>query len=250
MSVVESTDAFDAARALGIDGPLQAFNAAGVLSTSDVHVALRLSRLGAVDDDVVTIGAAFAARAPRLGHVCVDLAAIRATASSDTDLPADLDTLPWPDPVQWLERLAASPMVGEARPLHLDGTNLYLDRLWADERAVAADLRGRAAPGAPGVDPATLAAGLHALFGGGDDPDLQRMAAAAAVLRRVAVVAGGPGTGKTRTVARVLALLDAQADAAGRGHRSSPWRRRRARRRPASRKRCAAVPTTCRSTTR
>ena len=215
MTVVEGIDAYDAGLALGIDGPLQAFNAAGVLSTSDVHVALRLSRLGAVDDDVVALGAAFAARAPRLGHVCVDLAAIRATASSDTDLPSDLDALPWPDPARWLERLATSAMVGDARPLHLDGSNLYLDRLWTDERAVAADLRVRAATPAPGVDGATLAAGLDELFGGDDDPDLQRIAAAAAVLRRVAVVAGGPGTGKTRTVARVLALLDAQADAAG-----------------------------------
>ena len=38
----------------------------------------------------------------------------------------------------------------------------------------------------------------------------------AAVLRRVAVVAGGPGTGKTTTVARILALLAEQAGAAGR----------------------------------
>ncbi|HEX4163620.1 MAG TPA: exodeoxyribonuclease V subunit alpha [Acidimicrobiales bacterium] len=214
MTLLEGSP-YDAALALGIEGPLHEFNAAGVLSTSDVHVALRLAGLGAVDDDVVTLGAAFAARAPRLGHVCVDLASIRATASSDTDLPADLDALPWPDPAGWIERMAASPLVGDGRPLHLDGTNLYLDRLWADERAVAADLRLRAATPAPGVDGPTLATGLHALFGGDDDPDLQRMAAAAAVLRRVAVVAGGPGTGKTRTVARVLALLDAQAGAAG-----------------------------------
>ena len=41
----------------------------------------------------------------------------------------------------------------------------------------------------------------------------QRMAAATAVLRRVSVIAGGPGTGKTTTVARVLALLEAQATA-------------------------------------
>ena len=47
-------------------------------------------------------------------------------------------------------------------------------------------------------------------------PDLQRMAAATAVLRPVSVVAGGPGTGKTTTVARVLALLDEQAVGAGR----------------------------------
>jgi exodeoxyribonuclease V alpha subunit len=109
--------------------------------------------------------------------------------------------------------LAANAMVGDARPLHLEGTNLYLDRLWADERAVAADLRERAATPAPGVDVPTLAAGLRELFTSAEDPDLQRMAAAACVLRRVAVVAGGPGTGKTRTVARVLALLDAQAEA-------------------------------------
>jgi exodeoxyribonuclease V alpha subunit len=214
MTVVQGGDAYDAAFALGIVGPLHDFNAAGVLSTSDVHVALRLTRLGAVDDEVVALGAAFAARAPRLGHVCVDLAEIRGTASSDTDLAADLDTLPWPDPARWLERLATSSMVGDARPLQLDGTNLYLDRLWADERAVAADLRERSATPAPGVDGPTLAAGLRELFKSKEDPDLQRMAAAACVLRRVAVVAGGPGTGKTRTVARVLALLDAQAEAA------------------------------------
>jgi exodeoxyribonuclease V alpha subunit len=214
MTVVEGTDAYDSALALGLEGPLHEFNVAGVLSTSDIHVALRLTRLGEVDDEVVALGAAFAARAPRLGHVCVDLNEIRGTASSDTDLPADLDSLPWPDPAQWLERLAASAMVGDARPLHLDGTNLYLDRLWRDERAVAADLRMRAATPAPGVDVPTLAAGLRELFASDEDPDLQRMAAAACVLRRVAVVAGGPGTGKTRTVARVLALLDAQAEAA------------------------------------
>ena len=55
-----------------------------------------------------------------------------------------------------------------------------------------------------------LAEGLRRLFTG--DADLrQRLAAAAAVLRRFAVVAGGPGTGKTTTVARIVALLAEQA---------------------------------------
>ncbi len=66
------------------------------------------------------------------------------------------------------------------------------------------------------MDPILLAAGLTRLFDGNDQPDLQRMAAAVAVLRSVSVVAGGPGTGKTTTVARVLALLDEQASAGGR----------------------------------
>jgi exodeoxyribonuclease V alpha subunit len=215
VTVVEGNDTFDAALALGADGLLGEFNRAGVLSTSDVHVALRLARLGAIDDEAVRLGAALAARAPRLGHVCVDLAAIRDTASSDTDRPTDLDALTWPEPAGWLGRLAVSALVGDDRPLHLDGTNLYLDRLWLDERAVAADLRERAATPAAGVDGATLSLGLAELFDGSEDPDLQRLAAASAVLRRLAVVAGGPGTGKTRTVARVLALLDAQAVHAG-----------------------------------
>ena len=53
------------------------------------------------------------------------------------------------------------------------------------------------------------------LFDGEEDPDLQRLAAASAVLRGTSIIAGGPGTGKTTTVARVLALIDEQASAAG-----------------------------------
>src|SRR5690606_32784647 len=49
----------------------------------------------------------------------------------------------------------------------------------------------------------------------GEPPDWQRLAAATAVLRSFAVVAGGPGTGKTTTVGRILALLQEQARAAG-----------------------------------
>ena len=54
----------------------------------------------------VGLGIAFAARAPRLGHVCVDLRTIRHTASGDVDLPTDVDALPWPDPAAWLDALA------------------------------------------------------------------------------------------------------------------------------------------------
>jgi exodeoxyribonuclease V alpha subunit len=61
-----------------------------------------------------------------------------------------------------------------------------------------------------------LASGLERLFSSEDDPDFQRLAAASSVLRRFSVIAGGPGTGKTTTVARVLALLDDQAAARGR----------------------------------
>jgi exodeoxyribonuclease V alpha subunit len=214
VSEPEVLDVFDTRFVRGVHGPLHAFNAAGLLSTSDVHVALRLSRLGDTDDEVVALGAAFAARAPRLGNVCVDLATIHATADADTEVQADLGALPWPDPATWIRRLAASPVVGVDRPLHVEGSTLYLDRLWADECLVAAELGDRSDAPASGVDVELLRSGLAELFGHDDDPE-QRMAAATAVLRRLSVIAGGPGTGKTTTVARVLALLEAQAIAVG-----------------------------------
>ena len=207
MTTVEELEPFDVTMARRATGPLREFNLAGVLSPSDVHVALRLARLGGIDDDAVVLGTAFAARAPRLGHVCVDLHSIRHTASSDSDAPVDLGALPWPEPAAWLGRLSACPLVGADRPLHLEGPNLYLDRLWGDECLVASELTSRAAQPMDGVDEALLAAGLARLFPGDKEPDLQRLAAASAVLRRMSVIAGGPGTGKTTTVARALALL-------------------------------------------
>ena len=99
-------------------------------------------------------------------------------------------------------------------PLRLDGTRLYLDRYWREERQLAADLRAFAEADAGALDAALLDDGLARLFGGEDD-EQQRLAAAAAVRRRFAVVAGGPGTGKTTTVARIVALLAEQAAAAG-----------------------------------
>ncbi len=245
-------DAFDPRRALGAAGALGEFNAAGVLSAADVHVALRLGSLGGPDaPEPVLLAVAMAVRAPRLGHVHVDLARIRDTAAVDSDEPADLSALPWPAPGEWLAAVAGSELValGEpapaeaeaaagaaaagaaaagaaaagaaaagaasaACPLRLLGSRLYLDRYWALERRLAADLSRTASDPPAGIDLGVLADGLTRLFAGHTD-SRQSLAAACAVLSRLAVVAGGPGTGKTTTVARIVALLDEQAAAAG-----------------------------------
>ncbi|HET9769706.1 MAG TPA: exodeoxyribonuclease V subunit alpha [Acidimicrobiia bacterium] len=239
------TDPRDSRLALRATGLLGAFNAAGVLSAADVHVAVRLGRFGPEHDDGVLLAAGLAVRAPRLGHVHVDLATVRHTATVDVDVPVDLQALPWPDAESWVAAVAASPLVASGedgaddRPLRLIGSWLYLDRYWREERQVAADLAVRAEHAVQGVDLAALRAGLDRLFpaaagaspddparpddhgdaddGSGDDDgsNRQRLAAATAVLRPLAVVAGGPGTGKTTTVARILALVDEQARAAG-----------------------------------
>ncbi|MDQ6605834.1 MAG: exodeoxyribonuclease V subunit alpha, partial [Actinomycetota bacterium] len=100
------------------------------------------------------------------------------------------------------------------RPLRLVGTWLYLDRYWGIERQIAADLQAisRRRPGFVRDD--LLAEGLTRLFPG-QPGSRQSLAAASAVLQRLAVIAGGPGTGKTTTVARIVALLGEQAVAAG-----------------------------------
>ena len=90
----------------------RAFNEAGVLAAADVHVAARLAALAGERDEAVALAVALAVRAPRLGHVHVDLATIRGTAAVDTDEPIDLATLPWPDDrTTWIAGLAASELV-------------------------------------------------------------------------------------------------------------------------------------------
>ena len=166
---------------------------------------MRLAALASCEDEAALLAAALAVRGPRLGHVYVDLETIRDTATVDADEPVDLSALPWPD--DWLARVAASPLVavgedgGEDRPLRLVGSALYLDRYWREERQVARDLL--ALRSSLEVDEPLLHDGLARLF----DDDGQRAAAEMALRRRLAVVAGGPGTGKTTTVARILALL-------------------------------------------
>jgi exodeoxyribonuclease V alpha subunit len=211
-AIIEELDPFEARIAAGASGLLRAFNRAGVLSAADVHVARRLGRLGSEDDEGVLLAVALAVRAPRLGHVHVDLESIRDTAAVESENPVDLEALPWPDVEPWLAAVAASPLVADAgeadrtRPLRLERAWLYLDRYWSEEVAVADALSAmRDAPPAD-VDQRTLADGVARLFGLEADGD-QARAATEAVRRRFAVVAGGPGTGKTTTVARIVALL-------------------------------------------
>ena len=213
-------DPFDVRRSVRAAGPLAEFNAAGVNAAADVHVAVRLAGLAGESDEAVLLACALAVRAPRIGHVLVDLATIRETATVDTDQPVDVGALPWPGG-DWVARCAASPLVAEGddddavkRPLRLVGTSLYLDRYWREERQVAADLLVLGRRPAEGVDEDVLRAGLTRVFPDGGETR-QAAATSAAVRRRLAVVAGGPGTGKTTTVARIVALLCEQAAAAG-----------------------------------
>lgn len=218
-----AADPFDASVVLGAPPVLAEFNRAGVLAASDVHVAMRLARLGGEQDDDVVLAAALAVRGPRHGHVRVDLLEAAQTLTNDLDDSRAGQALPWPDPDDWTARLVASPLVSVGpdgpvdRPLRLVGTALYLDRYWRDEGAVASQLRTRLEAQDSDVDEAVLAEGLRRLFRSTDGSELQtdqRDGAETAIRRRLSVIAGGPGTGKTTTVAKVIALVFDQANAA------------------------------------
>ena len=111
----------------------------------------------------VTLAVALAVRAPRLGHVFVDLATIAQTATVESEEPVDLSALPWPAAGDWVQAVRSSTLVapgpgpsrrrgrgrrqgrGRGRrasaPLRLEGSRLYLDRYWREERRVAAGPR-------------------------------------------------------------------------------------------------------------
>jgi len=194
--IFATDDPFDARIALGATGLLRAFNEAGVLTAADVHVAARLGELGDEPDESVRLAVGLAVRGVRNGSVCVDL-----TQLSRVD-PA----LPWPDPDAWLQAVRASVLVGEGRPLRWEYDLLYLERYRRQEEQVRRDLLAREAQPAPTVHAELLAAGLLRLFPE-EDADQQRLAAEVAATQWTTVLGGGPGTGKTTTVARVLALL-------------------------------------------
>lgn len=207
------TDPFDGNLAHLADGLLRQFNEAGVLDVADVQIARRLAEIGGEENEQVMLATAFAARAPRLGHVCCDLGSIALSAATvDSEEPLDL---PWPDPPLWAEAVSSSPLCAEGGPLVLEGTLLYLRRYHAEECRVATQFLARATASGSGED-SGLAEELAASLFPGEADSLQRLACETALRGRLAVIAGGPGTGKTTTVARLLVAIDRHARSLGR----------------------------------
>lgn len=210
---------WDPRRAVSAAGLLAIFNAAGVLDAGDVHVASRLGARCGERDEAVLLACALAVRAPRLGHVCIDLERVAQTVTVDADRPVRIAELPWPEPGDWRARMASSVLVRPGRPddiapLRLDGSLLYLRRCLADEERVARDVIDRATAVHAPADEAALRESLTRLFPDAGD-ELQRAAAERVARGRFTVISGGPGTGKTTAVARALAVVCEQARAHG-----------------------------------
>ena len=146
------------------------------------------------------------------GHLCLDLDLLPALAE-EQDWPADWRALAESLREGGALRVPDSPLLaanseGEPghAPLVLDGTRLYLRRYWNHERSVAHGILARVARAAN--PPEHLAAELGRLFPAtAEAPDWPRIACALAARGAFGVITGGPGTGKTTTVAKLLAIL-------------------------------------------
>ncbi|MCD6353662.1 MAG: exodeoxyribonuclease V subunit alpha [Proteobacteria bacterium] len=187
----------------------------GILSLLDVHFAgfmLRLAENGVAE---LALAAALVSKFTGEGHICLDLASL----AGKPLLPegSENEVIVCPKLSAWRTLLESCPIVGmpgDYKPLILDDkSRLYLYRYWDYEKKLAVTLRKRIAKPDETIDFPLLREGLRRIFpvNEAEDTDWQKVAAATAVLKKFCVVSGGPGTGKTSTVVKILVLLLEQA---------------------------------------
>lgn len=192
---------------------LASLQAAGELSPLSVVFARFVARHCYVDEDsLLVLSAALLSERNQKGDVCVDLARY----AQQILFPAlgEYEAVVAPDVTTWQQRLLASACVGgpgDQAPMIIEDGRLYLQRFWLYECAVYEAISARLGD-RPLLHQERLQEGLQRLFpeqssGNANSPDWQKLATALAVSRRFAVISGGPGTGKTTTVVKVLALL-------------------------------------------
>ncbi len=203
------TAASDPDIVIDADGLLAVFNDAGILAPLDVLSASTIGRMRSEDDQDVLLAAALAVRGTRFGHVCIRLVSQRNAVFVDELEGVDTDALPWPETDAWETVVASSPLVGDGdAPLVFVDDRLYLQRYHAYENLVADFISDRVDSGTKALDPEISGFLDKALPSDGTaGPTRQRIAAGIALSGRFAVIAGGPGTGKTHTIAAMLSAL-------------------------------------------
>ncbi len=210
---------------------LDSARSVGVLSPLDHQFAKRLSTLYRESSASVRWALAIASRQESAGHVCADLHRL-ASAGLSVDFGGEVTTFPalaTSESVElWIDELRESTLVevvssgaGDAidpRPLVLDDKGrLYLRRAYLSQENLVEFVRARTSCPDLEVDWDLADAGIARLTTtGGPDDTLPGLALATALARPLAIVTGGPGTGKTTLVARLVALLIEQAFGHGR----------------------------------
>ena len=180
----------------------------GQLPDIALHFAGLLHRLDPNADESVLLAGALAGERVISGEVCIDLARLANSTVFDSD---DAPGMSAPDLDLWQQALKNSPLVSDGTataPLVVTPEGrLYLYRYFELERRLAELITQRTQICDVSIDSIQLEAALEALFADDATSVDQRNAATLAVHNRFTVISGGPGTGKTATVVRILALL-------------------------------------------
>ena len=182
-----------------------------ILSSLDVHFARFMVKLSQNNDPLFAWSAALVSNWTSRGHICVDLPQL-----ADKPLPIDIEKSPiCPALDRWKGALTGLMIgkEGDFAPLILDHKNrLYLYRYWEYQHKLAQALKYRLREPVQIDFPHDLKEQLESLFPHSpENPDWQKIAALVAILKSFCVIAGGPGTGKTSTVVKILALLQMQS---------------------------------------
>ena len=184
----------------------------GEIGQLDRQMAMALGRISEDERPDVLLATALTVQVLGKGHVCLDLPTIAGRPFYD-EAGEQIGEYACPELGLWLAQLQDSPLVGgpsDGTPIVLDGSRLYLRRYFVYERELARALLSRAKHRFP-IDQGWLSLALDRLFGDNSNVSAQRAAARSAAVCALSVVSGGPGTGKTTTVVRMLALLQEQA---------------------------------------
>jgi len=183
------------------------------LTAIDRHFAAFIRREAVVAPPSLLPVVSLASNAVGKGNICLNLADI-----ADRDIVIDGAQLRLPEVGHLKSELARTGVVGPPgsfRPLVLDDDGrLYLYRYWQYEWTLARTILAQAGRAPDEVDEALLSEGVARLFpgGAGGETDWQKIAAVAAVRKGFCVISGGPGTGKTSTVVKIITLLLEQAN--------------------------------------
>lgn len=189
-------------------------------SLLDHYFARFIGRLSHRNREAATLAAALVSRAGGAGHTCLDLDSYGGRPLINDSGNPEAATLICPETSIWRELLLQSGVAGpgkETTPLVLSGNRLYLHRFWQDEKSIVCFIRERGKQRRGGRDFGRIRHDLHRFFpkAPGKNTDWQRVAAIAALTGSFTVISGGPGTGKTTTAAKILALFVGQHQGKG-----------------------------------